>query len=66
MFFVLANILASFRSYINKILTKKLNGFGIVYMTGFWTLIEDPAQDHVTYLNVDFIKMKFFFWAASF
>ena len=41
MFFGLSNILASFQGYINKILTKKLDIFVVVYLDDILIYIED-------------------------
>ena len=47
MFFGLSYILASFQSYINKILAKKFNFFVIVYLNNILIYIEDPGQSHI-------------------
>ena len=47
MFFGLFNISASFRNYINKILTEKLNIFIIVYFDDIFIYIEDPSQVYI-------------------
>ena len=47
MSFGLSNILASFQSYINKILAKKLNIFIIVYLDDILIYTKDPGQGHV-------------------
>lgn len=43
MFFGLSNALATFQSYIKKILAKKLNVFAIVYLDDILIYIEDPG-----------------------
>ena len=43
MFFELFNILASFQSYINKILAKKLDIFVIVYLDDIFIYTKDPG-----------------------
>ena len=43
--FGLSNTLVSFKSYINKILAKKLNIFDIVYLDNILLYINEP--DHV-------------------
>ena len=45
--FGLFNAPASFQSYINKILAKKLNIFVIVYLNDIFIYIEDPCQAYV-------------------
>ena len=40
--FGLSNAPASFQSYINKILTKKLDIFVVVYLDNIFIYIEDP------------------------
>ena len=47
MFFGLSNAPASFRGYINKILTKKLDIFVIVYLDDILIYTEDPSQCHM-------------------
>ena len=41
MLFELSNVLASFQSYINKILAKKLDFFVIVYLDNIFFYIKD-------------------------
>ena len=45
--FGLSNALASFQSYINKILVKKLNGFVIVYLDDILIYTENKGQDYM-------------------
>ncbi len=45
--FGLTNALASFQSYINKILAKKLNIFVIVYFDNILIYIENERKKHV-------------------
>ena len=47
MFFGLSKALASFQHYINKILTKKLDIFVIVYLDNTIIYIKNPGQDYV-------------------
>ena len=47
MSFGLLNVPASFQSYINKILTKKLNIFVIVYLDDILIHIKDASQAYV-------------------
>ena len=47
MSFRLSNAPASFQSYINKILAKKLNIFIIVYLNNIFIYTKDPGQGHV-------------------
>ena len=47
MFFGLFNALASFQSYINKILAEKLNIFVIVYLDNILIYTKDPGQGHI-------------------
>ena len=42
MFFELFNTFASFQSYINKILAKKLNIFAIIYLNDICNYIKNP------------------------
>ena len=49
MLFGLSNILASFQSYINNILVKKLDIFVIVYLDDIFIYIKDLDQ---AYINV--------------
>ena len=44
MFFGLSNAPASFQGYINKVLTKKLNVFVIVYLDDILIYIKDEGQ----------------------
>ena len=46
MLFELFNALASFQSYINKILIKKFDIFVIVYLDNILIYIKYPGQDH--------------------
>ena len=45
--FGLSNAPASFQGFINKILTKKLDIFVIVYLDNIFIYTEDPGQAHV-------------------
>ena len=45
--FGLSNASASFQSYINKILAKKLDIFVIVYLDDILIYTEDPGKGHV-------------------
>ena len=45
--FELSNTPASFQSYINKILAKKLNIFVIIYLDNIFIYTEDPGQPHI-------------------
>ena len=45
--FELFNIPASFQSYINKILAKKLDVFVIVYLDNIFIYIKDLGQGHI-------------------
>ena len=47
MLFGLSNAPASFKNYINKIWTKKLNIFIIVYLDDIFIYTKDPGQAHV-------------------
>ena len=47
MLFVLSNASASFQSYINKILAKKLDIFVIVYLDDILIYTKDPHQVYV-------------------
>lgn len=47
MFFDFSNALASFHSYINKILAKKLNIFIIVYLDNILVYTKDFDQSYV-------------------
>ena len=47
MSFGLSNALASFRDYINKILTKKLDIFIVIYLDNILIYTKDPGQPHV-------------------
>ena len=47
MLFRLSNAPASFQSYINKILAKKLNIFVIVYLDDIFIYTKDLGQVHV-------------------
>ena len=48
MSFGLTNTLASFQKYINKILTKKLNIFVIVYLDDILIYTDDDGDGHVS------------------
>ncbi len=45
--FSLSNTPATFQSYINRILAKKLNIFIVVYLVDILIYIEDPEQPHI-------------------
>ena len=45
--FGLSNTLVSFQGYINKILTKKLDIFVIVYLDDIFIFTENPGQSHI-------------------
>ena len=45
--FELTNTLATFQSYINKILAEKLNVFVIVYLDDILIYIENEGKEHV-------------------
>ena len=47
MTFRLSNVLASFQSYINKILVEKFDIFVIFYLNNILIYIKDPGQGHV-------------------
>ena len=47
MFLRLSNILASFLSYINKILAKELGIFVIKYLNDIFIYIKNFSKDHV-------------------
>ena len=47
MFLRLSNALASFQSYINKILAKKLDIFVIIYLNNIFIYIKDLGQSHI-------------------
>ena len=47
MFFRLLNALASFQSYISKVVAKKLNIFVIAYLDNILIYTKDPAQAHL-------------------
>ena len=47
MFFGLSNVPASFQSYINKILPKKLDVFVIIYPDDIFIYTKDKNQGHV-------------------
>ena len=64
MLFGLSNAPASFQDYINKILVKKLDIFVIVYQDNILIYTENLGQGHVETVSVDFIRMKFVFWAT--
>ena len=63
--FGLSNVPASFQGYINKILAKKLDIFVIVYQNDILIYIKDLGQGHVKLVSVNFIRIKFVFWAMS-
>ena len=46
MLFRLSNVIASFQGYINKILAKKLNIFGIVYLNDIFIYTKDLGWSH--------------------
>ena len=62
--FRLFNAPASFQGYINKILAEKFNIFVIVYPNDILIYTKDPGQGHVEVVSVNFIRMKFIFWAT--
>ena len=43
MLFGLSNVLASFQNYINKIVAKKLDIFGIIYLDNIFLYTQDPS-----------------------
>ncbi len=45
--FGLINTLATFHSYINKILTKKLDVFIIIYLNDIYIYTESERKEHV-------------------
>ena len=45
--FGLFNALASFQSYINKILAKKLDFFVIIYLNDIFIYIKKSGQDYI-------------------
>ena len=47
MSFRLSNVLASFQSYINKIMPQKLDVFVIVYLNDILITTKDAGQAHV-------------------
>ena len=47
MFFGFFNALASFQSYINKILMEKLDIFVIMYLNDILIYLKDAGQSHV-------------------
>ena len=49
MSFKLSNLPASFQGYINKILAKKLDIFGIVYLDNIFIYTKNSGQ---TYVNI--------------
>ena len=63
MLFELFNALASFQSYINKILAKKLNVFIIVYLDDIFIYTKDEGQDYVEPVQwvLDLIQKNRFF-----
>ena len=63
MFFRLSNAPANFQGYINKNLAKKLEIFVIVYLDNIFIYIKNPSKGHVETVSIDFIKIKFVFWA---
>ena len=62
--FRLSNAPASFQGYINKILAEKLDIFVIVYQDDILIYSKDLSQGYVEAVSVDFIRMKFVFWAT--
>ena len=64
MLFRLSNAPASFQGYINKIPAEKLDIFVIVYPDDILIYTKDPGQGHVKVVSVDFIRIKFVFWAT--
>ena len=63
MFFALFNALASFQSYINKILAKKLDVFVIVYLNDIFIYIKDKGHDYVkvVWWVLDFLRKNSLF-----
>ena len=61
----LSNAPATIQDYINKILAKKFDIFIIVYQNDILIYITDLGQSHVEAVSVNFIRMKFVFWAMS-
>ena len=51
MLFGLINTLAIFQSYINKILTKKLDIFVIMYLDNIFIYTKDKKEDHVQVMH---------------
>lgn len=47
MYFSLSNASASFQGYINKILSKKLNVYVIVYLDDIFIYTKDPSQAYI-------------------
>ena len=45
--FYLSNAPANFQGYINKILTKQLNIFIIIYLDDILVYTKDPSQPHI-------------------
>ena len=63
MLFELSNILTSFQGYFNKILTKKIDLFIIVYLDNNLFYTKDPVQTHVDaiwYVFKELQKYKLF------
>lgn len=48
MLFTLTDVLVSFQSYINKILTEKLEVFGIIYKNNM--IVYTNIKDHIYFL----------------
>ena len=63
MSFGLSNALASFQSYINKILAEQLNVFVIVYLDDILINTEDESQGYVEAVRwiLDFLRKNGFF-----
>ena len=61
MLFELFNVLASFQSYINKIIAEKLDIFIIFYLKNIFIFTEALGQRHIKTVSVNFIKTKFIF-----
>ena len=60
MSFKLSNAIARFQDYINKILSKKLNIFVIVYLNHIFIYIENLSQNYLMDVRF-FIKTKTFY-----
>lgn len=61
--FKLFNALTIFQSSIKKILAKKLNILGIIYLNNIFIYTKDLCQSHIeaVWLMLNFIKKKGFF-----